>query len=122
MIRLLAILGLALGPLVACAPRAGPEPVGERDTPTDARDAPDSDVELGRTIARTVCARCHAIEPGQPSPHPSAPAFPTLARRLPPDALLPLLENGVSATHPDMPEIRLAPREIDPFLAFWSAL
>jgi hypothetical protein len=35
---------------------------------------------------------------------------------------LPLLEEGIRANHPDMPEVRFAPAEIDSFLAFWSTL
>jgi cytochrome c len=80
------------------------------------------DWALGQQIAVDVCGRCHALEGEGPSPHRAAPPFPVLARRLSADALLPLLEEGIRAVHPDMPEIRLAPAEIDSFLAFWSQL
>lgn len=119
--RRAALLALAL---TACA--SPPEPDAVRSAaPASAtvEAAPAGpDVALGREIATRVCSRCHALEGEGPSPHPAAPAFPLLARRLPADVLLPRLEEGIRATHPAMPEVRLAPSEIDSFLAFWSTL
>ncbi len=115
-VLLLAIaLGGCAGPEATAsgAPQAPPEAAGQEGGSADAS---------GRSIAETVCARCHAIDRQAVGPHPAAPAFPVLARRLPAAALMPLLEEGIRAAHPDMPEIRLAPREIDPFLAYWATL
>ncbi len=116
-----ALLALALS---ACASQLEPEAVrwtaAASATVETASAGPD--VALGREIATRVCSRCHALEGEGPSPHPAAPAFPLLARRLPGDVLLPRLEEGIRASHPDMPEVRLAPAEIDSFLAFWSTL
>ncbi len=112
--------------LLACT---APEPLTSPSEPdaieTEAEEAAswiEADAQPGRAIAERVCARCHALDDRETSPHPAAPPFPRLARRLPAERLLPLLEEGIRAVHPDMPEIRLAPSEIDPFLAFWSTL
>lgn len=121
--RRAALLVLAL---TACASPPEPEPEPVRAMPpastTVEAGFAGPDVALGREIATRVCSRCHALEGEGPSPHPAAPAFPLLARRLPGDVLLPRLEEGIRANHPAMPEIRLAPSEIDSFLAFWSTL
>lgn len=118
---LAAVLILAM-PLGGCA---GPEATAPRTAEPAAEEAgrdegpPDS---WGRRIAETACARCHALDARAVSPHPAAPPFPLLARRLQGDALMTRLEEGIRAAHPDMPEVRLAPHEIDPFLAFWATL
>lgn len=115
---------LALLTLVgACsvAPVPTPPELDRQATPA-AVDATEPDPAVGRTIAATVCGHCHALTGEGPSPHPAAPPFPRLARRMSGDVLLPLLEEGIRANHPDMPDVRLAPAEIDSFLAFWSSL
>jgi len=119
--RRAALLALVLA---ACTPLPESEAVRSPApaTATVEGASPGPDSGLGREIANRVCSRCHALEGEGPSPHPAAPAFPLLARRLPADILLPRLEEGIEASHPDMPVVRLAPSEIDSFLAFWSSL
>jgi mono/diheme cytochrome c family protein len=39
----------------------------------------DGDPQRGRVLAREVCAECHAVEPGRPSPNPNAPTFEAIA-------------------------------------------
>ena len=39
----------------------------------------EGDLQKGRALAREVCAACHAIEKGQPSPNADAPAFEAIA-------------------------------------------
>ncbi|MCL6607320.1 MAG: hypothetical protein K6T74_04420 [Geminicoccaceae bacterium] len=111
---------------IGCGPTPGPD-APLREAPAANATAPgtgawEPDPTLGRQIAVDVCGGCHALEGEGPSPHRAAPPFPILARRLSVDTLLPLLEEEIRAVHPDMPEIRLAPAEIDSFLAFWSQL
>lgn len=113
------LLGLAAA-LVSCAPARSPP--GDLVESSDLEAESEAPAELGRKIATSLCARCHALEGDQPSPHPAALPFPVLARRWPAETLLTRLEEGIQATHPDMPEVRFAPAEIDPFLAFWSSL
>jgi len=121
--RVVPLLALAS---IGCGPTPGPD-VPLREAPAANAAAPgagawEPDPTLGRQIASDLFGRCHALEGESPGPHPAAPPFPILARRLSADALLPRLEDGIRAVHPDMPEIRLAPAEIDSFLAFWSSL
>lgn len=109
---------------VACGPAAETSPPGASAANASGpeTEAWEADPTIGRQIASDLCGRCHALEGEGPRPHPAAPPFPVLARRLSAEALLPRLEEGIRAVHPDMPEIRLAPAEIDSFLAFWSSL
>lgn len=126
MTRLAALL-LVLGPFLhACtAASRGPhepeQPLVSNPPETAAPNAA-PDPAAGRQIAASVCGRCHALEGEGPSPHRAAPPFSVLARRYPGDTLAPRLEEGIEAAHPDMPVIRLAPSEIDSFLAYWSSL
>ena len=120
------LLGLPLlAMLSACSAMPGPGARAPAAAANEAErtDGPvEADAALGRSIAQVVCARCHALEERETGPHPAAPPFPRLARKWPAEILLPRLEEGIRASHPDMPEVRLAPAEIDPFLAFWSTL
>ena len=84
--------------------------------------AEQADPLLGAEIARSFCARCHALAADQASTNPSAPPMPVIARRFPGATLLPRLEQGLTMEHPDMPEVRLAPAEIDAFLAWLDGL
>jgi mono/diheme cytochrome c family protein len=63
-------------------------------------------VRHGRALVREFCSGCHAVGPRGKSPHRSAPPFRTLGRSFDLDDFPRLLTRGVSATHPDMPEIR----------------
>lgn len=118
---LAAVLLLAL-PLGGCARPEATAPRTAQPAVEEAGPGVSPPESWGRRIAETACARCHALDAQTESPHPAAPPFPVLARRLQGDALMIRLEEGIRAAHPDMPEVRLAPREIDPFLAFWATL
>lgn len=118
---LAAVLLLAL-PLGGCA---HPEATAPRTAQLPAEEAGSDEGPLasrGRRIAESSCAHCHALDARSIGRHAAAPPFPVLARRLQGDALLTRLEEGIRAAHPDMPEVRLGPRELDPFLAFWETL
>ena len=39
----------------------------------------EGDLRKGRVLAREVCAACHAIEKGRPSPNAAAPTFEAIA-------------------------------------------
>ncbi len=39
----------------------------------------EGDLRKGRVLAREVCAACHAIEKGRPSPNADAPTFEAIA-------------------------------------------
>jgi mono/diheme cytochrome c family protein len=63
-------------------------------------------VRHGRALVREYCSGCHAVGRRGPSPHRAAPPFRTLGRSFDLDEFPRLLARGISATHPDMPEIR----------------
>jgi mono/diheme cytochrome c family protein len=60
----------------------------------------------GHALLSEMCASCHAIERTGASPHPAAPPFRTIGRRLDVDDLYDRLREGLSAGHRDMPSFR----------------
>lgn len=79
-------------------------------------------VEQGRRLAEINCATCHAIGPTGESRHPMAPAFRTLSRDYPLNSLEEAFAEGILVGHPEMPEFRLTPREIDHLLAYLNSI
>jgi mono/diheme cytochrome c family protein len=65
-------------------------------------------VRHGRALLQEYCSGCHAVGRGGPSPHRAAPPFRTLGRSFDLDDLPGRLTRGVSAMHPDMPEVRFS--------------
>jgi mono/diheme cytochrome c family protein len=75
-------------------------------------------VEQGREIAETNCASCHAIGATGESPHATAPPFRTLSQNYPIESLSEAFAEGILVEHPDMPEFRLEPEQINALLAY----
>lgn len=65
-------------------------------------------VRHGRALVVEFCGSCHAVGPRGRSPHRAAPPFRLLGRSFNLDDFPRLLERGISATHPDMPEIKFS--------------
>jgi mono/diheme cytochrome c family protein len=80
------------------------------------------DVERGKAIAERLCARCHSVTPGGDSPVALAPPFRQLPQRYPVEHLAEALAEGIVTGHPDMPQFRFAPAEIDALLGFINSL
>jgi mono/diheme cytochrome c family protein len=78
--------------------------------------------ELGRAIAETRCARCHAIGTKGESPVAIAPPFRTLSQRYPVEHLAEALAEGIVVGHPLMPEFTFDPPEIDALLTYIESL
>ena len=78
--------------------------------------------EYGKKIVETNCSRCHAISTNDTSPHKDAPAFRTLSKRYPIDALAEAFAEGIYAGHPDMPEFEASPEQIDAILAYMNSI
>lgn len=87
-------------------------------TPVAAQDA----ATRGEAIARTVCARCHAVRARGESPMHAAPSFRGLARTFPIDDLADVLPEGVDRRHPAMPDFRLNPGDAAALMAYLKAL
>lgn len=95
--------------LAGCASSLAEPAPTRADTPS---------IEAGRHLAELNCATCHAIGVSGESRHPMAPPFRTLSRDYPVNALEEAFAEGILVGHPDMPEFRLAPAQIDDLLAY----
>jgi mono/diheme cytochrome c family protein len=62
--------------------------------------------ERGHKLLSEMCASCHAVGKTGASPHPAAPPFRRLSRRLNIDELSDRLREGLIAGHRDMPAFR----------------
>lgn len=105
---------LALGFLVslgACA--HPPEPA-----PANASTLAPPDIAEGRRLAEINCASCHAIGAEGESRHAEAPPFRTFSRDYPVTMLEEAFAEGILVGHPDMPEFRLEPQQIQDLLGY----
>ena len=80
------------------------------------------DVSAGRAMAQKLCARCHAIGPIGDSPLTEAPPFRTFSSKYPIDSLAEAFAEGIVVGHPDMPEFKFEPDEIDALLAYLDSI
>lgn len=62
--------------------------------------------QIGRALVTEHCSRCHAVGRHGDSPHRAAPPFRRFGRSYDLDDFPQLLTGGISATHPDMPEVK----------------
>ena len=78
--------------------------------------------QVGRRLAETNCARCHAVGRVGDSPLPIAPPFRTLHTRYPVENLAEALAEGIVVGHPTMPEFRLDPDQAESLIAYLKTL
>ena len=76
----------------------------------------------GKSILAANCARCHAIEKNDRSPHHEALPFREVVLRYPPEQLAEALAEGIISGHPDMPEFTFEPAEIAAIVAYLKTL
>lgn len=104
----IALLSL-IAALGACAPsRADPALASPRA----------ADPLRGLDIADRNCSLCHALSAGGRSRHPRAPTFAALGAGYPMDSLRAGLTSGEVIGHKGMPQIELAPAQIDDLIAY----
>lgn len=84
--------------------------------------ARDVNVERGRALARSECARCHAVGRTGASQLRQAPPFRTLHERYPVDDLAEALTEGIRTGHPSMPEFRFDPDQAEALIAYLKTL
>ncbi|AWN42793.1 c-type cytochrome [Methylobacterium durans] len=82
----------------------------------------DRQVQQGETLARTNCARCHAVGRIGASPLREAPPFRELHKRYPVDDLGEALTEGIRTGHPSMPEFRFEPDQAEALIAYLKSL
>lgn len=100
------LLVVALAALSACA-------AGRYDPPViEPRIGPDVRIESGLALARSACARCHAVEGNADSPRPMAPPFRRLATRLTGPKLEESLTMVSDLGHGEMPPARMDQAEL----------
>ncbi len=79
-------------------------------------------IEIGRTLARDNCARCHGIGRTDESPLEQAPPFRRLHERYPIEQLAEAFAEGIVVGHTEMPAFQLEPAQIDALLAYFGSL
>lgn len=112
------ILAIGLLAVVAACAHESPDPPAA--APQAAAAA--ASVESGRHLAQIYCAGCHAIGETGESTHPMSPPFRELSRQYPVNSLEEAFAEGVLVGHPDMPEFRLEPEQIDDLLAYIQSI
>ena len=81
-----------------------------------------ANVERGRTLALTNCAKCHSVDKVTPSPLSIAPPFRTLHEQYAVESLQESLAEGIRTGHPTMPEFRFDADQIGDFIAYLKTL
>ena len=76
----------------------------------------------GKSIVAANCARCHAIEKSDKSPHHEALPFREVVLRYPPEQLAEALAEGIVSGHPDMPVFTFEPAEIAAIVGYLKTL
>ncbi|KTS03053.1 cystathionine beta-lyase [Methylobacterium radiotolerans] len=89
---------------------------------TGSAQAWDRQVKQGESLARTNCARCHAVGHVGTSPLPAAPPFRELHKRYPVEDLGEALTEGIRTGHPSMPEFRFDPDQAQDLIAYMKSL
>jgi cytochrome c len=79
-------------------------------------------VQRGLTFVRVHCAQCHAIDRVSESPLTVAPPFRTLLLKHSIESLRRRLSEGITATHPTMPQFRLEPDQLADVVAYLETL
>ena len=79
-----------------------------------------ADAARGRLLAERSCAQCHALEPGQASANPKAPAFSAIAEE--PSATEYSLRIFLQTTHQTMPNFILVPDDIEDLVGYIRSL
>ncbi len=87
-----------------------------------AQDVPTTPIQRGFMIAQLNCSRCHAVGMTGKSPNPLSPPFRELGERYDPDMLQEALAEGILTGHPEMPEFKLGPEQIDDLIAYLKSI
>ncbi len=81
-----------------------------------------ADIARGQTIVELYCARCHATGPTGESLRRAATPFRFLQQKYPIENLAEAFAEGIITGHPEMPEFKFLPEEIDGILAYLHTL
>lgn len=84
--------------------------------------AAEPNVERGKMLAQTNCAKCHSIDKVTLSPLSIAPPFRTLHEKYPVESLQEALAEGIQTGHPTMPQFRFDRDQVADFIAYLKTL
>ena len=79
-------------------------------------------MEQGRRLVQKNCSRCHAIDLEDESKHPAALPFRDISIYYPVEALEEAFAEGIVAGHPDMPEYKASPEQIDAIILYLQSI
>ncbi len=80
------------------------------------------DLKRGEDLLARDCAACHAIGRSGESPQQDAPAFRTLGKRYPIEALEEALGEGMMTGHPAMPEYAYDADEVGDIIDYLKSI
>ncbi len=81
-----------------------------------------ADLEAGKAVAQSLCARCHSIGISGDSPFPPAPPLRLIPDRYNVEDLAEALAEGMVVGHDAMPQFELPLEKISPLLAYIGSL
>jgi cytochrome c len=81
-----------------------------------------ADAARGQALVQKNCGMCHAVGRTGASPNAAAPAFRDLHLRYPVDSLAEALAEGILTGHPQMPEFRFAPEEVNDIILYLKSI
>jgi mono/diheme cytochrome c family protein len=90
--------------------------------PARAAEAPGASEARGQALVQRNCGMCHAVGRSGASPNPAAPAFRDLNRRYGIEDLGEALAEGLITGHPEMPEFRFSPAEVDDIIRYLNSI
>ncbi|MGL4395204.1 MAG: c-type cytochrome [Hyphomicrobium sp.] len=96
-------------------------PAEAPSAPAQSTSDPDA-IATGKALLSKTCSWCHAIARDDKSRHGKAAPFREIVHRYPLDNLEEALAEGIISGHPDMPEFKYTPAEIDAILAYLETL
>ena len=85
---------------------------------TSAADEPNPLTLQGQSLAKAMCAGCHAIGSAGTSPNASAPPFRRFGNLIDLDAFMERLREGLMTGHPDMPAFRFTREDARALVAY----
>ncbi|PCJ91009.1 MAG: cytochrome C [Hyphomicrobiales bacterium] len=79
-------------------------------------------VEQGKELANTYCARCHAVGTDDSSTHPHSPPFRIISKMYPIENLEEAFAEGIYTGHPDMPAFEFSVEKLTALLEYMRSI
>jgi mono/diheme cytochrome c family protein len=82
----------------------------------------DPRIAEGRFLADVHCAACHTFTARDQAKRSTAPPLYTLSQRYPISDLRAPLSQGIVVGHPEMPQFRFRPEDVDALIAYLDSI